>query len=250
MIVSEVRRTMPQIEEQPVQGPEEFVPDPDYAGLDDGEVAALAEKTATELRRRQVLRGAAEAVEQAAVTYLAAAGVHDGDPWVRPVAVGYPVDARATHDGRLWVNRVPNNFHEPGVSGWRAEPTGGEVPPFIKPVSPFDAYEYGEQVTHDGKVFRSIFDLGDGLNYWSPGEMPEYWELVNAPEPDPEPDPDPGSGGDVPVWERPVWAGAEGGAYALGERVRFPDAEGPVYRSTHDGWNTWAPDEFGWVLDS
>lgn len=238
-----VGRTVAEVEQvEPVEdGPEEFTPDPHYADWSDEDVAAEWEKVTAEHRRRVAMAEAADTTERATVAFQAAAGVRDGDPWVQPVVVGYPKGATVSHDGRVWVNRVPNNFHAPGVSGWRAEPGEGEVPPpFVKPVSPFDAYAYGEQVTHDGQVYRSIFDLGDGLNYWSPTEMPDYWERVGS-DPDPEPDPDA-----VPVWTAPEWAGESGGAYQLGDRVRYPDEHGPVYESTHDGWNTWSPAEYGW----
>src|SRR5690625_4823404 len=110
-----------------------------------------------------------------------------------------------------------------------------------------------------GRTYRSRWP---NPNTWAPDEFPDAWELVEDtaptpeepdpepdPEPEPEPDPDPGDGGDgdeVPVWVRPVWAAEEGGAYAKGARVRYPDENGPVYVSTHDGWNTWPPDEWGW----
>lgn len=251
-IESRVEHIVPDIQHTPSNGeggPEVYTPDPDYADWTDEQVAAELEKVTREHRRRQAMAEAAQVTERAAVAYLSAAGVHDGDPWVQPVAVGYPTGARATYDGHVWVNRVPNNFHAPGVSGWRIETAEGEAPPpFIKPVSPFDAYAYGEQVTHDGQVYRSVFDLGDGLNYWSPSEMPDYWQPVSD-DPEPEPDPDPESEPDVvPMWVRPEWAGEAGGAYQLGDRVRYPDADSPVYQSTHEGWNTWAPSEYGWEL--
>lgn len=250
-----VGRTVAQVEQPEQEAPPVYTPDPDYADWTDEQVAAELEKLSTEHRRRQAMTEAAQVTERAAVAYLAAAGVHDGDAWVRPVAVGYPAGARATHDGHVWVNRVPNNFHAPGVSGWRIETTEGDPPaPFVKPVSPFDAYAYSEQVTHDGQVYESVFDLGDGLNYWSPSEMPDYWQLVGSndgsddddgdPEPAPDPEPEPDG---VSVWVRPEWAGEAGGAYQLGDRVHYPDQHGPVYESTHDGWNTWSPAEYGWA---
>src|SRR5699024_684182 len=112
-----VGRTVAQVEQtgQP-EGPELLVPDPHYAGWSDEDVAAEYAKVGAEHYRRGVQAEAAQTVDRAAVAFQAASGVSDGDPWERPVKVGYPAGATATHDGRTWVNLVPNNFHEPGVS--------------------------------------------------------------------------------------------------------------------------------------
>lgn len=261
----EVRRTVPKIETTEDDGPEEFTPDPDYEGWADAEVDALVDKATREQRRRRTMKAAEEAVDRGVATFQAALGRKDGAPWSRPesVAAGYAVGAEATHNGYTWTNSLPSNVHEPGVAGWSIKRAPGDPPPpFIKPVVPQDAYAYGDEVTGaDGVAYRSIFDLGDGLNWWSPEEMPEYWELVTDGEPEEPPEtpptpetpeePDepeePGDDeGDVPVWVRPVWGAEEGGAYAKGDRVRYPNENGPVYVSVHGGWNTWAPDEYGW----
>lgn len=48
--------------------------------------------------------------------------------------------------------------------------------------------------------------------------------------------------GEIPVWKQPT--GAQD-AYMIGDKVHFPDADGPVYISTVDN-NVWQPGVYGW----
>lgn len=48
----------------------------------------------------------------------------------------------------------------------------------------------------------------------------------------------------IPVWKQPT--GAQD-AYMAGDKVHYPDENGPVYISTVDN-NVWAPGVYGWVL--
>jgi hypothetical protein len=43
------------------------------------------------------------------------------DAWVQPQGAhdAYPINARVTHNGKSWINEIPNNVWEPGVYGWR-----------------------------------------------------------------------------------------------------------------------------------
>ena len=66
---------------------------------------------------------------------------------------------------------------------------------------------------------------------WEPEAAPALWTEVAAP-------------GQIPVWRQPT--GAQD-AYGIGDRVRYPDADGPVYVSIVDN-NTWAPDVYGWEV--
>lgn len=123
MIVSEVRRTMPLVEEPAPSGPEVMQPDPHYAGWSDDDVAAEYEKVGREHRRRRTQAEAAAVAEQAARTWLAAAGRAEGDPWVRPTGTvdAYPYQWQVSHEGGLWVSGVRGvNLREPGTEdcGW------------------------------------------------------------------------------------------------------------------------------------
>ena len=66
---------------------------------------------------------------------------------------------------------------------------------------------------------------------WTPDKTPALWTEVAKP-------------GEIPVWRQPT--GAQD-AYNKGDRVHYPDADGPVYVSIVDA-NTWAPDVYGWEL--
>lgn len=48
--------------------------------------------------------------------------------------------------------------------------------------------------------------------------------------------------GVIPVWKQPT--GAQD-AYMIGDKVHYPDEEGPVYISIVDN-NVWAPNVYGW----
>lgn len=65
---------------------------------------------------------------------------------------------------------------------------------------------------------------------WTPDMAPALWTEVAKP-------------GEIPVWKQPT--GAQD-AYMKGDKVHFPDENGPVYVSTVDN-NTWAPNVYGWT---
>ena len=66
---------------------------------------------------------------------------------------------------------------------------------------------------------------------WEPPNVPALWTEVAKP-------------GEIPVWRQPT--GAQD-AYNKGDRVHYPDADGPVYESTIDN-NVWSPEAYpaGW----
>lgn len=66
---------------------------------------------------------------------------------------------------------------------------------------------------------------------WEPPNVPALWKEHS-------------SGGDIPVWVQPT--GTQD-AYMTGDKVHYPDADGPVYESTIDN-NTWSPEAYpaGW----
>lgn len=65
---------------------------------------------------------------------------------------------------------------------------------------------------------------------WEPPNVPALWTEVAKP-------------GEIPVWKQPT--GAQD-AYMKGDRVHYPDADGPVYESDVDN-NTWEPGVYGWT---
>lgn len=221
--------------------------------LESSELEQVAQRVADILAERAVLRGAEERMDELAQQVISAKGVTWGDSWVEVIS-GYPVGWEVAHplpgsdEVGTWVNIQPGNRYAPGSpgGGWSLLPPDGETPAlWVKPAWAELGYDTGDEVTFptyaDGAVYRSLIDQ----NAWSPSEYPDGWERLGGEEPDPDP-------GEIPVWVKPVWPGEAGGAYALGDKVHYPDASGPVYVSVHDGWNAWVPDgvgAFGWSLD-
>ena len=67
---------------------------------------------------------------------------------------------------------------------------------------------------------------------WEPPSVPALWRVQS-------------SGGDIPVWVQPDSANP----YMAGDKVRYPDADGPIYESLIDN-NVWSPEAYpqGWQL--
>lgn len=65
---------------------------------------------------------------------------------------------------------------------------------------------------------------------WEPPNVPALWTEVAKP-------------GEIPVWKQPT--GAQD-AYMKGDRVHYPDKDGPVYESDVDN-NVWEPGVYGWT---
>lgn len=68
---------------------------------------------------------------------------------------------------------------------------------------------------------------------WTPDLTPALWTEVAKP-------------GEIPVWRQPT--GAQD-AYMTGDKVHYPDADGPVYICTMD-YNTYAPGVYGWEMEA
>ena len=66
---------------------------------------------------------------------------------------------------------------------------------------------------------------------WEPSNVPALWTEVAKP-------------GEIPVWKQP--SGAQD-AYMAGDKVHYPDKDGPVYVSIVDA-NVWEPGVYGWEL--
>ena len=66
---------------------------------------------------------------------------------------------------------------------------------------------------------------------WTPDKTPALWTEVAKP-------------GEIPVWRQPT--GAQD-AYNKGDKVHYPDKDGPVYESIVDA-NVWEPGVYGWEL--
>lgn len=96
------------------------------------------------------------------------------------------------------------------------------------------AYTVGQRLRHGGKLYRCE-QAHTSQAGWEPPNVPALWTEVALP-------------GEIPVWRQPT--GAQD-AYMMGDRVHYPDADSPVYRSLIDG-NVWSPADYpqGWEVEN
>lgn len=92
------------------------------------------------------------------------------------------------------------------------------------------AYAADVRVRFEGKLYRCV-QAHTSQTGWEPDKTPALWTEVAKP-------------GEIPVWKQPT--GAQD-AYNKGDKVHYPDADGPVYESTVDN-NVWSPEAYpaGW----
>lgn len=102
------------------------------------------------------------------------------------------------------------------------------------------AYKAQEMVTFgvnevgDPQLYRCA-QAHTSQDDWTPDKTPALWVAIGlAPD-------------QVPVWSQPTGAHD---AYNTGDRVHYPGADGPIYKSLIDG-NIWAPDVYpaGWEAE-
>ena len=104
----------------------------------------------------------------------------------------------------------------------------------------FKHWRIGMSVVTDERIY---YDANDKLYKvvqahttqagWEPDLTPALFTEVAKP-------------GEIPVWRQPT--GAQD-AYMIGDKVYYPTAEDPVYVNTVD-YNTYAPDVYGWELET
>lgn len=90
------------------------------------------------------------------------------------------------------------------------------------------AYAVGQRIQYGGKLYKCV-QAHTSQADWTPAATPALWTEVAKP-------------GEIPVWRQPT--GAQN-AYMTGDKVHYPDADGPVYVSTVDN-NVWEPGVYGW----
>lgn len=96
------------------------------------------------------------------------------------------------------------------------------------------AYAAEQRVRYGGKLYRCV-QGHTSQEGWEPDKTPALWTEVALP-------------GEIPVWKQPT--GAQD-AYNKGDRVHYPDKDGPVYVSLIDN-NVWSPEAYpaGWEVVS
>lgn len=92
------------------------------------------------------------------------------------------------------------------------------------------SYALDVRVRYNEKLYKCV-QAHTSQEGWEPPAVPALWTEVAKP-------------GEIPVWRQPT--GAQD-AYMTGDKVHYPDADGPVYVSVVDN-NTWAPDVYGWEV--
>lgn len=92
------------------------------------------------------------------------------------------------------------------------------------------AYETADRIQYDGVLYR-CGQSHTSQDDWTPDATPALWTEVAPP-------------GEIPVWRQPT--GAQD-AYAKGDKVHYPDKDGPVYESTIDA-NVYEPTVYGWEM--
>ena len=100
------------------------------------------------------------------------------------------------------------------------------------PVWTIKDYAIDDRVQYEGKLYRCV-QWHTAQAGWEPPKVPALWTEIAKP-------------GEIPVWRQPT--GAQD-AYMTGDRVHYPDENGPVYVSTMDG-NVWEPTVYGWEVEA
>lgn len=114
-----------------------------------------------------------------------------GEPapeWVQPSGAhdAYGIGHRVTFEGEEYISLIANNAHSPAdnPAGWQQvvepeEPTEPEpeeptYPEFEQPSGGHDAYELGERVIFEGKIYESLI----AANVYSPSAYPAGWKEI------------------------------------------------------------------------
>lgn len=92
--------------------------------------------------------------------------------WVQPTGAHdtYQKGAVVAYQSQLWQSTLDTNVWEPGVYGWvkysvLPPPSAPQYPAWVQPTGAQDAYALDAQVTHNGKVWKSLY----ASNVWEPG---------------------------------------------------------------------------------
>lgn len=95
-------------------------------------------------------------------------------------------------------------------------------------------YKVDDRVRYDGLLYK-VLQEHYSRETWEPTNAPSLFAKVLIPDPEV-----------VPVWEQPDSTNP----YMKGDRVHYPDENGPIYQSTIDN-NVWSPEAYpaGWMME-
>jgi hypothetical protein len=142
---------------------------PETRPMTPDESAAYAAREASD---NQALYGSTEAIVAGLLTsYSSTQSPDTAAPWVQPTGAhdGYLPGTIVTHAGASWRNDLTvMNVWEPGTqgAGWTdLSPPPSGPQPWVQPTGGHDAYNVGDQVTHNGATWTSTV----AANVWEPG---------------------------------------------------------------------------------
>lgn len=94
------------------------------------------------------------------------------------------------------------------------------------------AYTADQRLRYGDKLYRVVQSHTSQAD-WMPDATPALYTEVAKP-------------GEIPVWRQPTGAQDD---YNTGDKVHYPDADGPVYESIIDN-NVWSPADYpaGWKI--
>lgn len=97
------------------------------------------------------------------------------------------------------------------------------------------AYTVGDRVRYAGTLYK-VLQAHNSQADWTPEAAPSLFAEVLIPDPEV-----------IPVWKQPDSTNA----YMTGDKVHYPDENGPVYESVIDN-NVWSPADYpaGWSIVS
>lgn len=107
-----------------------------------------------------------------------------------------------------------------------------QTPVLFPEWKPDKAYAAGDRLVYHKKLYK-VLQAHTSQADWTPDAAVSLYVEVAKP-------------GEIPVWKQP--SGAQD-AYNKGDKVHYPDADGPVYMSTIDA-NVWAPGVYGWEVQA
>lgn len=111
--------------------------------------------------------------------------------WVQPLGAtdAYNIGDIVIHNEKKWKSSIDNNVWEPGVYGWEevTESTGDgggttepetpsveTIPDFVQPTGAHDAYNKGDKIKFEDKIYESLIDA----NTYSPSAYPAGWKEI------------------------------------------------------------------------